>query len=452
MNLRFLERSSGFVLILLLQLVISYVAKGQIIDKIIAKVDNQIILKSEFETAYLQFKQQSQLHYGTDEEVKCSVIETLVINKLLLAKAEIDSVTVDKETVDAELDRRMDHMIAQAGGDPKKIEQYFNKSLDQLKSEVRKSIKEQLIIQKMQEKISGKIKVTPKEVSTFFSEIPKDSLPYFSTEIETGQIVKVPQITRSQKLQAKAKAEEIRERLMKGEDFCKLAEEHSEDPGSAKACGEIGFFAKGNLVAPYEAAALSLKTGEISPITESEYGYHIIQLIERRGNEFNSRHILIKPTSTSESISDAYRFLDSIRTRILMDSLTFEKAAHEFSDDKETQGNGGLFVDRTTGSTKIPLENLDPGIFFIVDTMHVGQITMPISYTLDEAQAVRIIYYKTKIPPHQANLKDDYQKIYKAALEEKKNNAVNEWFDKNKQEVFIDIDPEYMNCKILSSQ
>lgn len=427
---------------------------SQVIDKIIAKVDNQVVLKSELDQAYLQYmaQQQSQpIDAGSD--IECRVFETLIINKLLLAKAEIDSIVVDKETVDGELDRRMDHFVMQAGGDPKRLEDHYGKTIEQLKSDLRKSVREQMIIQKMQDEITNHVKVTPGEVKRFFNEIPKDSLPYFSTEIESGHIVIIPEVTKEQKLDAKKKAEKIRERILAGEDFCQLANQYSEDLGSATKCGEIGAFKKGDLVAPYEAAALSLKDGGTSLVTESEYGYHIIQLIQRRGNEFDSRHILIKPASSTNDIEAAKKLLDSLRSLILHDSLSFSNAAHKYSDDKQTQTTGGMFLDPATGSTKIPMESLDPDVFFVIDTMKVGSITGPIEYKIEETtHAVRIVYYKSKTPPHQANLKDDYQKIYKATLTEKKNNAINEWFDKTKHEVYIDIDPQYQNCELLITQ
>ncbi len=247
--------------------------------------------------------------------------------------------------------------------------------------------------------------------------------------------------------------ERIREKLMAGEDFCKLVEAFSQDPGSAKQCGELGYFKKGELVPEYEAAALRLKPKEFSNIVESEYGFHLIQMIDRRGNEYNTRHILIKPASSDVDANEAKHMLDSLRTRILSDSITFEKAAKEYSDDKKTNTSGGLFLDQETGSSKIHLENLDPAMFFIIDTMKVGTITQPMNFRMEDGtEAVRMIYYKTKVAPHQANLKDDYQRIYKADLSEKKNNAINDWFDKNKNEVYIDIDEDYKKCELLIIQ
>ena len=430
------------------------IAFGQTVDKIIAKVDNQILLKSELELAYLQFIAQEQnMENKNTDDVKCHVLETLLINKLLLAKAEIDSVTVDKEVVDEQIDRRMQYFINQAGGDPKKLEAYYHKSIDELKKDLRKGVKDQMVIQKMQDNITAKVKITPSEVKKFFSEIPKDSLPFFSTEVEVGQIVRIPDVGKDQKNAAKAKLEKIKERILKGEDFCKLAEMYSEDPGSAKQCGELGWFKRGELVPQYEAAALKLKPGEYSPIVESQFGFHFIQLIERRASEYNSRHILIKPNFSVKDIGSTNRFLDSLRSLILNDSISFEKAAHQYTADKDTKNNGGFFLDANTGSTKIPYEEIDPVIFFIIDTMKAGGISPPIPYRMaDGTEGMRIIYYKSKTAPHQANLVDDYQKIYKATLTEKKNTILNQWFDKNKNDVFVDVDNEYKPCNITLSQ
>jgi peptidyl-prolyl cis-trans isomerase SurA len=424
---------------------------AQVLDKIIVKVDNEIILKSELEMNYLQVLA-NQEYINDASKLKCHVLETLIINKLLLAKAEIDSVTVEKAQVDEQLDRRMAYFISQIGSEEKLVAMY-NKSIDELKKELRPQIKEQLIIQKMQDNITRDMKITPGEVKKFFNEIPKDSLPYFSTEAEVGQIVVMPKISKEKKNQTREQLELIKAKIQDGGDFCKLAEIFSEDPGSARNCGELGFFKKGELVPEYEGAALKLKPGELSGIVESEYGFHLIQMIARRGNEFNTRHILIKPTSSSEDMAAAVNFLDSLRTAILNDSITFEKAANKFSEDKMTNSSGGLFIDPETGSTHIPMEKLDPVIFFMVDTMKVGSISKPIPFkTEDGTDAVKIVYYKSKTPPHQANLEDDYQKIQKAALAEKKNNAINKWFDQNKGEVYIDIDEEYKDCELIITQ
>lgn len=425
----------------------------QVVDKIVAKVDNQIILKSEVEISYLQFMRspEAQMMQTTDD-VKCRVLESLIINKMMLARAVMDSVTVERDIIYEQIDRRMDYFIQQFGT-VAKLESYYNKTIDQLKEDLYPQIRDQMVTQKMQNNITAGVTITPNDVKKFFKNLPADSLPYFSSEVEIGQIVRLPEVNRQDQLAFKQKLEEIRARIANGEDFCRLAKQFSQDPVSAKNCGEIGFFKKGELVPEYEAAASKLQPGQISPVIESQYGFHIIQLIERRGVEYNTRHILIKPSSSSKDLVYATAFLDSIRHKILIDSISFAKAAKLYSADKQTAFNGGMFTDEQTGSTRIAQEDLQPAIFFVIDTMTVGDVSMPTNFTMEDGtEAVRIIFYQKKIPAHQANLIDDYQKIYAAALEEKRNNAVNEWFDKTKSKVFIDINDEYQQCEIMITQ
>ena len=425
----------------------------QVIDKIVAKVDNQIVLKSEVEISYLQFMRSPEAQMmQTPDDVKCRVLETLVINKMMLARAVMDSVTVEKDIIYEQIDRRMDYFIQQFGT-VAKLESYYNKTIDQLKEELYPQIRDQMVTEKMQSTITAGVKITPSDVKKFYKKLPADSLPYFSSEVEIGQIVRLPEINRNDQLKFKQKLEEIRARIANGEDFCRLAKQFSQDVVSAKNCGEIGFFKKGELVPEYEAAASRLQIGQTSPVIESQFGFHIIQLIERRGVEYNTRHILIKAESSSKDLVYPAEFLDSLRHKIIIDSISFAKAAKLYSSDKQTAFNGGMFTDPQTGSTRIAQEDLQPAIFFVIDTMKVGEISMPTKFTMEDGtEAVRSIYYQKKVPAHQANLKDDYQKIYSAALEEKRNNAVNEWFDKTKAKVFIDIDDEYQQCELMITQ
>lgn len=422
------------------------VPQNFVLDKIVGKVDNHILLKSEVDMAYLQAVSSGQ---RANLNLRCDILQSLIINKLLMAKADIDSVTVEDKQIEDQLNRRMQYFISQVGSE-KKLEEYFNKSIIQLKNDLRPQIKEQALVQKMQDRITSKVKVTPGEVKQFFDEIPKDSLPYFSTEVEVGQIVRLPTISKNQKEIALKKITEIRTQIMGGADFGETAKMFSEDYGSGRLGGDLGYMNKGDLVPEYESAALKLKPGQISEPVESQFGFHIIQLIDRRGSQFNTRHILIKPNSSQNDIGEAEASLDSLSKAILAGTISFEKAAKNYSDDRQTSDDGGMFKDNESGSTLIPLEKLDPAIFFIIDTMQVGHITKPLPYrTLDNKEAVRIIYYRTKIAPHQANLNLDYQKIYAATVAEKKEGVLEEWFGKTKSEVFIDIDPEYSNCKIL---
>ncbi|KUG06561.1 peptidylprolyl isomerase [Solirubrum puertoriconensis] len=420
-------------------------------DGILVKVDNQIVLRSDLENIYLQQQQQAE-GKPLPPDLRCRILQSLTLNKLLLAKAETDSVTVTDDQVNGELNRRMNYFIQQIGSE-KKLEEYYNKSIRQLKEELRVQVREQLVQQKMQDQISGKVTVTPREVRQFFSKIPKDSLPYYSTEVEVGQIVKLAKPDQKAEQATLAKMNDLRARILAGEDFATLAKQFSEDPVSAKDGGNLGFFKRKELVPEYEAAALRLQPGGLSPIVKSQFGYHLIQLIERKGDSYNSRHILMKPTSGSADVDASTAELNKLRTRIQQDSITFAKAAKDFSEDKESAGNGGLLQNRRDGSSYLPLDQLDPAIFFTIDTMKVGSISKPLPYRTDDGKdAVRIIWLKSNTPPHQANLKDDYQKIATAALNQKKNKALDEWFLRNRGTVFIEVDPEYAGCKVLDAE
>ena len=422
--------------------------QGQVIDKIIAKVDNHIVLLSELETNYQQYIANNQQFKFSTDNIRCTVLENLLINKLLLAKADIDSVYVDEKQVEEQLNRRMQYFITQVGSE-QKLEEYYNKTISELKNDLKRQVKDQMVIQKMQETVSGKVKITPGEVKKFYSKIPLDSLPYFSKEVEVAQIVIEAQVSKDQKNIARDKLNEIRKRIIAGEDFATLAKTYSDDPGSAANGGDLGFFKKGDLVPEYEAASLKLKPGEFTEPVESQFGFHLIQLIERRGMEYNTRHILLKPASSTLDIDATEKTLNHYRNLIVKDSIAFTDAAKKWSKDPSSD-NGGYFTDQQTGSLQITVENLDPSVFFVIDTMQVGHITKPIPYrTAEGKEAMRIIYLKKIIPPHKANLADDYQKIHSAAMNEKKNRVLTEWFHKTKSEVFIDINQEYNTCEIM---
>lgn len=419
--------------------------KGVVIDKIIAKVDDYIVLKSELDRAYLEFLSRGELSQGN---AKCQILESLVINKMMVAKAEIDSVYVLDVEVESNLDRRMSYFIQQIGSE-ERLEEIYNKSIEEFKEELFDQIKEQMIVQKMQGTIGEDVSVTPGEVKKFFSKIPADSLPYFSTEVTIGQIVKIPEVNENRKGEIKKQMLDLKKRIENGEDFGQLAKKYSQDPGSAPAGGELGFFKRGELAPEYEAAALSMKPGEISRPVESQFGFHLIQLIERRGNTYSSRHILIIPKSTQSDVQEAKDFLDSLRTAVIVDSMRFEVLAKEHSDDQLTAGNGGFFSD-ATGAMKVSVEEIDPTLFFTIDTMAVGSITRPMEFRMaDGTDAVRILMYKEKVAPHQANLLQDYQKIRAASVADKRNKIMSKWFKDAQGEVYIYVDPEYESCRIL---
>ncbi|HEX9650475.1 MAG TPA: peptidylprolyl isomerase [Cyclobacteriaceae bacterium] len=419
---------------------------GLVIDKIIAKVDNHIILKSELELGYLDMITRG---ISVDDNSKCGVLEGLVLNKLLLAKSEIDSISVLDFEVERSLDNKLRYFISQIGSE-EKLEEYYGKSMEQFKDELRDQEKEQLLIQRMSESITEDVTITPGEVRRFFNRIPIDSLPFFSKEVVVGEIVMYPKAGQERKDQAKELLRALKERILSGESFNQLASQYSQEPAASRSGGELGFFRRGELAHEYEAAALYLQPGEISIPVETEFGIHLIQLLERRGNEYNSRHILRIPAPSQEDIQRTVNKMDSLWKMITLDSIKFEKAARDFSENKLTNINGGFMQDQT-GSDRISVEQLDPNTFFTLDTMHVGSISPPIVYK-DEAgkDAVRLVFFKNSIRPHRANLNDDWSKIRIAALNEKKQIVLDEWFEKSRFEVFIRIDAEYDNCNIMN--
>lgn len=418
-----------------------------VVDKIICKIDNYIVLKSDLEAAYQHYLTEGNA--GSDQ-AKCGLLNRLIMNKLMVAKAEIDSITVTDGEVDRNTTQRMQMIIQSNGNSPEELERAYGKTLDQIKLELRDQIREQMLANEMSQKITKDITITPSEVKRFFNKIPSDSLPYYDADAEIGQIVKVAKISPDREEDAKKRLNEIRDRILAGENFNELAKKYSEDPSAQSNGGEMGYVGRGAMVSEFEAMAFRLRKGEISQPFKSQFGFHIMQLIDRRGNEYNSRHILLKAIPSYEDLQRAKHLLDSVRNKIVKDSLKFENAAKLFSDDSNTKGHSGYFTDPNDGGMKVSLKTIDPAVYLTIDTLKIGGISTPAPYrTDDQKEAMRIIYFKSKIAPHQANLKDDWYRIQSAALAEKKDKAINKWFLKARQDVFINIDNSYNYCKIL---
>ncbi len=425
-------------------------AQNTSLDRIIVKIDNQIITESDLTLNFLQLVADKQVKNTPD--AKCQVLRGMAINKLFMAKAEIDSVVVADALIDLETDQRIASLMN--GITIEEIEKRYGKKLDVLKSELRQSLKEQKIAGMMRERITKNTEVTPNEVRKFFERIPTDSLPMFPKEVEVGQIVKIPQINREEKLRIKNNLIEIRKRIVdKGEKFEDLAKLYCED-GSREKGGDLDWQKRGNFVAEFEAVVFRMKPGELSGVIETQFGYHIIKLIARRGDEFNCKHILMMPDWTKVETEPARLFLDSLAQRIRTDSIKFEKAAALYSDDKgansmQTSSNGG-YISAPDGSRRVAMQTLDSFVFFAIDTMTVGNISAPLSYrTQDGKMAYRILYLRKRHATHQADLKQDYTRLYQATLNEKRNQILLKWFRKAKDDVFIDIDPEYKGCNFF---
>ncbi len=413
-----------------------------------ATVGSKIILKSDIEKQYIQYMAQG----GSIEDVnaKCMIFDQLILQKLLLNQADLDSVTVSEPQVEGELDRRMRFYIRQIGSE-EKLEEYFHTSIRELKDEFRDVIREQLTVQTMQQKITKDVSVSPNEVREYFNSIPPDSVPYIDAEMEIGQIVKVPEVSFEEKIAVKNQLEDYRKKILNGEsDFAVIAALYSQDPGSAKKGGELGLFERGTMVPEFETAAFNLKEGEISPVIETKFGFHILQLIERRGDQINIRHILLRPQYSEAQFLKCAKVLDSLSVEINKGTISFEKAALDFSSDESTKNNGGLMLNPETNTTRLSPDKVDRTLFFQVDTLPLNIASGALYMTTDEGrQAFRIVMVKSRTKPHKANLKDDYQKVQEVTLSEKQNRMLSEWVKNKQKTTNIQINKEYESCELL---
>ncbi len=414
-----------------------------IIDGVVGIVGGNVILKSDIENQYLQIRSQGSI-LGTAPKMKCQIFENLLYQKLLLHQAQVDSLTATDSQVEAEMDRRMRYFISQAGT-PDRLEEHFGKSLLEIKNELKEVIREQMLTEQEQQKITKDVAVTPAEVKAFFRKIPKDSIPLVNSEFEIGMIVKRPLIGETEKQEARDKMKGFRDRIAKGDDFSTLAVLYSEDPGSSKQGGELGMFKRGEMRAEFEAAAFKLKPGEVSDIVETEDGYHLIQMIERRGEYVNARHILVQPRVSPVNLNQARQTLDSIAALIATKKKTYNDAVTAFSDDPG-KNSGGLMVNPASGNSKWEADQIDAKVFFVIDKLKPGEISTPVLTSDRGKQDYRIYYLKSRSNPHKANLEEDYARIHQMALEKKKENTIDGWIRDKMNSTFLSISEEFRNC------
>ncbi len=423
--------------------------QGKIIDQVIAVVGSHIILESDIEAQYLQYRMQEGIT-GSSSTVKCSMLESMLYQKLLLNQAELDSVEVSDSQVEAEMDRRLRHYIGLLGS-PEKFEEYYQKSILEFKEELRDQVRELILVETVQDKITGDVKVTPTEVKSFFKTIPTDSIPLINTEVELLQIVKLPPVNREETEKVKNKLQEIRYRVLNGENFATLAILYSEDPGSAKNGGELGLFGRGEMYPAFEAAAFSLEKGAVSDLVETEAGFHILQMIERRGEYVNVRHILLRPKVSPYDLAHAKVKLDSISGLIKTNKITFDEAVIKYSDDP-SKNNGGILINPMTGTSLFETDQLDPKVAFVIDKLEVGEISEPVQFqTQENKDAYRILYMKKRTEPHKANLKQDYDKIQAWATEDKKQKVINKWISNKAGQTYVKINNPYQDCTFVNS-
>lgn len=410
---------------------------AQMVDGVLGVVGEEVILKSDVESQYAYMMANGQKDDGT---LRCQVMEKLVIEKLLLNKADQDSIEVTENEVENELTRRIDYFIQGYGG-VENLEEVYQKPLVEIKAELRPEIKNQLLIQRMRDKVLGDISVTPREVRKFYNQIPEDSLPLLPSEVELYHLAVLPKPSKASKAETKNMLKDLRGKIVNGEmDFEAAAKRYSEDFGSAKLGGKLGEFGRGKMVPEFEEIAFQMKVGDISDVFESPFGYHIIKLHKRTGEVVDASHILLQPKRTSQDDSIAIQELHEIRDLIMADSMSFEEAALEFSEDQATKSNGGAIQNPQTGEFRIPHDQLDADFFFKVDKMKEGDITQPMEWIQQNGtRGYHIMYLKKKIPPHTANLKDDYQKIMMAATQAKQGQEMEEWFMLAKDNIYIEI-------------
>jgi peptidyl-prolyl cis-trans isomerase SurA len=422
--------------------------KRAIIDKVIATVGSELVLLSDVEDQYsLSRAQEGQL----PPDARCNILNSLLASKLLLNQAQLDSIEVTDEEVEAQLDARIERILGFMNNDVNQFEDYYGQSINDVKEQFREDLRNQILVERMRNQILNSVKVTPSEVKDFFYSIPNDSLPYFNAEVEIGEIVYKPKVNEQEKQAAIDKLENIRRQIINGEaTFEEMAMKFSDD-GSARNGGDLGWAKRGKFVPEFEAAAYKLDKDEVSPVVETEFGFHLIQMLERRGNSIHLRHILIKPEITDADLDKARAHLDSVRTLIMEDSLDFSVAVKRFSnEDMQSFNNDGRMINPTTGNTFFEIGDLDPDIYFTIDTMNVGDISRPFEFTGRTGETLfRIVQLQSRTTPHRANLQQDYSKIQQAAIEAKKSDYINQWVQETVDATYIDIDPMYDGCPQL---
>jgi len=392
----------------------------QILDKIIAIVGNKIILKSEVDMQIQQLMISGTLDNAIKtDEIQCEILEDMLLQKLLLMQAEIDSVEVSDDQINNELDRRIRYFTSMFGN-VQELEKYYNKSILELKEELREPLKDQLLITAMHDKLVSNVTVTPSEVEKYYKKMPSDSIPIIPAQWEIGVIAIAPSLTQEENNMLISKLQDIKKRINNVSDFEVMARLYSEDPATAKNGGETGYFTKGVMEPTFENAAFSLtKPGEISPIIETSYGYHILQLIDRKGEQVNVRHILVRKQPSNNAIQIAKQKADSIYNLLIKNEINFADAAKKFSKLEGDLTQGGMILSANGGFT-LTTNEIDAKFLPILDTMKNSKFSNLSIYGNDGTPTYRILWLKNYIPPHKASLKTDYYLIQMKALEEKK--------------------------------
>jgi len=420
--------------------------KRVLADKIIATIGDKIILRSEIENSISDMQRQG---INVPDNAGCLILEQALGLKVMVLQAERDSLPVSDEEVDAGIDNKIRYFINQYGSKDI-VEQIAGKSIFQLKEDFRESFREQKLAEAMRNKIVEGIKITPAEVKAYYEMIPKDSLAYYESEIEVGQLVIYPKASRELEQYAIDQLKEYKQQVESGsKKFETLATLYTDDPGSKETGGRYDINRNEKQWEPvFLAKAFSLKEGQVSNVFKTRFGYHIIQMISRAGDDASIRHILKIPQISSIEVNDTKKKMDSIRSQLIAGTLKFNEAVSKYSEDDASKFTGGRIPSKDgTGSTFLTIDQLDKDLVVMLKDLKVGEYSQPTEFTDERGKkGVRIVEIVTKTSPHRENLKDDYNKVAQRALEEKKNNALEAWFNKKLPDFYINIDPDYKNC------
>lgn len=427
-------------------LAIGCLAQDNIIDEVIWIVGEEAILRSEVEEERLRAQYEGQPIPG---DPYCVIPEQLAIQKLFLHQAELDSIEANESSVSSQVDMRMNYYISQIGS-KEKMEEYFRKTSSEIREEMMTSVRNQMIIQQMQSKLTEGIQPTPAEVRRYFNSLSIDSLPTIPAQVEVQILSIQPPVPVEETERIKSQLREFTERVTSGNaDFSMLARLYSEDTESAKRGGELGFVGKGQLVSEFADVAFNLTDPKrVSRVVETEYGFHIIQLIERKGERINCRHILLKPRVSYMDKQNAITRLDSIRSLIMADSLSFELAVARFSEDKSTMMSGGTMTNPNAGTSKFEYQELPPEIARQIYNMKEGDISTPFTMIdrTKNKEVCAIVRLKTKRESHKANLTDDFQTIRDMLTQKLSAETIDKWIRQKQKEVYVHIDPNWRGC------
>ena len=416
---------------------------GEPIDKIIASVNDQPILASDLEAEYQIYRAQKKI---TSIPNKCDLLNNMIAIKLLLEAAERKQIIVKKEEVDRYVEYKLTMLVDEVGS-KEKLERLLGKPLSAFKTQLRKTIKEQMLTERVKRSIVDDISISPIEVKTFFNELETSQIPFFSARVEAYQLVLYPIIEQTERQNIFNQLEILKKRIRDGEDFATLARQYSNDSTTAANGGDRGFWKIGELEPAYEKAALNLLPGEVSDPVETPIGFHLIQLIERRRGQYNSRHIVLKSTSLEPSLQALVSRLDVIRREVLDKKISFEEAVKRYSQAHTMLPQYGL-APGGAGGLCVSVDQLPPDLFFVLDKLKTGEISAPTIFTDDSGKRdVRIIYLKRKVPSHQASLEIDYEQIYQMALDRKRSKIFEDWLTRMRQKALIEVDKAYRECK-----